>query len=102
MTRCGPMEALPQTWSALCVVALVLGMRHGLDADHLATIDALTRANAPRNPWLARAAGWLFSLGHGSVVLVVALIAMLSAGRWQAPEWLELSGAVISIAFLFT
>jgi high-affinity nickel-transport protein len=95
------MDALPQTWSALCVLALLLGMRHGLDADHLATIDALTRANAPRNPMLARAAGWLFSLGHGGVVLAVALLATLSAGRWQAPQWLELSGAVISIAFLF-
>ena len=32
----------------LALVALALGMRHGLDADHLAAIDAMTRCNAQR------------------------------------------------------
>ena len=49
--------------------------RHGFDADHLATIDGLTRYNARANPRLARMAGALFSLGHGVVVLLVALVA---------------------------
>jgi high-affinity nickel-transport protein len=95
------MDPLPQTWTALCLLAALLGMRHGLDADHLATIDALTRGNTRRDPALARAAGWLFSLGHGTVVLAVAVAATFVAGRWQTPEWLAVSGAVISIAFLF-
>ena len=30
----------------LAAVAFVLGMRHGVDADHLAAIDAMTRCNA--------------------------------------------------------
>jgi high-affinity nickel-transport protein len=95
------MDQLPQTWTALCALALLLGMRHGLDADHLAAIDGLTRANASRHPALARATGWLFSAGHGVVVLIVALITMLIANRWQTPEWLAFFGAVVSIAVLF-
>ena len=35
----------------------LLGIRHGFDADHLATIDGLTRLNAQRNPRLALAIG---------------------------------------------
>jgi high-affinity nickel-transport protein len=54
-------------------LAFVLGARHGFDADHLATIDGLTRGSAHTHPRLARSAGLLFSLGHGSVVLAVAL-----------------------------
>jgi high-affinity nickel-transport protein len=95
------MDSLPATWTALCVLAFVLGTRHGFDADHLATIDGLTRCNARTNPRLARMAGSLFSLGHGAVVLLVALTAgSLSAG-WQTPAWLEVTGATVSIVFLF-
>jgi len=95
------MDSLPATWTALCVLAFMLGTRHGFDADHLATIDGLTRCNARSNPRLARMAGSLFSLGHGAVVLLVALAAgSLSAG-WQTPAWLEITGATVSIAFLF-
>ena len=95
------MDSLPATWLALCTLALVLGARHGFDADHLATIDGLTRCNARRNPRLARRAGALFSLGHGAVVIAVALAAgSLSAG-WRTPAWLEATGAAVSVAFLF-
>ena len=94
------MDALPATWTALCVLAFVLGLRHGFDADHLATIDGLTRCNARANPALARVAGALFSLGHGVVVLLVALVAGTLPVGWQTPRWLELTGAAVSVLFL--
>jgi high-affinity nickel-transport protein len=94
-------DSLPATWLALCTLALVLGLRHGFDADHLATIDGLTRYNARANPRLARTAGALFSLGHGAVVILVALAAGSISTRWQTPGWLELTGAAVSVAFLF-
>ena len=50
------MDALPATWTALCALAFVLGLKHGFDADHLATIDGLTRYNARTSPRLAEAA----------------------------------------------
>ena len=95
------MDQLPATWTALCLLAFVLGLRHGFDADHLATIDGLTRCNARSNPRLARAAGSLFSLGHGAVVLLVALTAGTLSAGWQTPAWLEVTGATVSILFLF-
>jgi len=37
------METLPADWLSLLTLTFVLGMKHGFDADHLATIDGLTR-----------------------------------------------------------
>ena len=48
------MDSLPSDGFALAALVFVLGMKHGFDADHLATIDGLTRYNARRNPALAR------------------------------------------------
>ena len=95
------MDHLPATWTALCMLAFVLGARHGFDADHLATIDGLTRYNARTSPALARLCGALFSLGHGLVVCGVALAAASLATGWQTPAWLEATGVGISIVFLF-
>lgn len=95
------MDTLPATWTALCLLAFGLGMKHGFDADHLATIDGITRCNARFNPGLARAAGSLFSFGHGTVVLLVALAAASLASGWQTPAWLEFTGIGVSIVFLF-
>lgn len=94
------MDTLPTDWLSLLVLTFVLGMKHGFDADHLATIDGLTRFNARTNPALARSCGALFSLGHGAVVLVIALGVSAVAGQWAVPEWFSILGAVISIAFL--
>ncbi len=92
--------ALPHEWYALCLLVLVLGMRHGFDADHLATIDGLTRFNASARPRLARFCGVLFSLGHGLVVVIVALAVSMVAARWQAPGWLQVSGMMVSVLVL--
>lgn len=94
------MEELPQDWLALAAVVLLLGLKHGFDADHLAAIDGMTRFNAAQRPRLARLCGVLFSLGHGAVVVAVALGVSFAASQWQTPEWLEATGSWISIAFL--
>ncbi len=84
----------------LVLAVFALGAKHGMDPDHLATIDGLTRFNARRRPRLARWSGCLFSLGHGGVVTLVAgLVASLSGG-FEIPAWLEHTGAWISIVFL--
>jgi high-affinity nickel-transport protein len=91
---------LPHDFIGLAAVALLLGMKHGLDADHLAAIDGLTRSNARARPRLARVAGLLFSLGHGAVVMAVALAASLVSAAWRVPQWLDAFGAWVSIAVL--
>ena len=67
------MSPLPADNFALVLLVFVLGVKHGFDADHLATIDGLTRFNARANPRWARFCGTLFSLGHGAVVIAIAL-----------------------------
>ena len=94
------MQALPADWLSLLLLTFVLGMKHGFDADHLATIDGLTRHNTRVRPALARYCGMLFSLGHGAVVLAIALGVSAAAGHWAVPEWFSILGALISISFL--
>lgn len=94
------METLPTDWLSLLILTFVLGMKHGFDADHLATIDGLTRYNARTRPGMARYCGTLFSFGHGAVVIVIALSVSAIAGHWVVPEWFGTLGSVISIAFL--
>lgn len=96
------MEFMPTDWFSMLLLSFVLGMKHGFDADHLATIDGLTRYNLLARPRLARFCGTLFSLGHGSVVILVALGVSTLAEQWQAPEWFGLVGTLISIVFLAT
>lgn len=55
------------------VAAYTLGMRHAFDADHIAAIDGVTRKLIAdgRRPL---SVGFWFSLGHSSVVFVMALL----------------------------
>lgn len=94
------METLPHDWIALMALVFALGLKHGLDADHLATIDGLTRFNSRTNPRLSRWCGFLFSLGHGAVVMVIAVAVGALARGWQVPEWVDDLGTWISVGFL--
>ncbi|MDE2398118.1 MAG: nickel transporter [Burkholderiales bacterium] len=96
------MHELPAEWSALCAVVFLLGMRHGFDPDHLAAIDGMTRLATRRRRPFARYCGSLFSLGHGAVVLAIALAVGLASREWAPPAWIDAFGAWVSIAFLVT
>lgn len=94
------MADILSTPASLALLVFVLGLKHGLDADHLATIDGLTRFNAGQRPQLARRCGALFSLGHGLVVMAIALLVSLLARQWQTPAWLETFGGWLSVTCL--
>lgn len=94
------MHELPADWGALCALVFLLGMRHGLDADHLAAIDGLTRLSSRQRRAHARYCGALFSLGHGVVVLAIAALAGVLGARWVPPSWFEAVGSLVSIGFL--
>jgi high-affinity nickel-transport protein len=55
------------------MLAYTLGMRHAFDADHIAAIDNTTRKliNDDRRPL---SVGFFFSLGHSSVVFLLAVL----------------------------
>ena len=49
---------------------------------------------------VARWCGVYFSLGHGVVVVLVALVAVTFARSWTIPHWFEDVGAWLSIVLL--
>jgi len=55
------------THSALLTLVVALGLRHGVDPDHLAAIDGFSRLRPSR--WN----GILFALGHGAIVTLLAV-----------------------------
>ena len=59
-------------------LAYALGVRHAFDADHIAAIDDTTRLMMQRGKRPV-GVGFFFSLGHSTVVLVLALVVALAA-----------------------
>jgi nickel/cobalt transporter (NiCoT) family protein len=94
------MSVLPHDGVALIMVVFMLGLQHGVDPDHIATIDGLTKFNAKLRPRVSRWSGVLFSAGHGLIVTAVAAMVAVYATEWAPPTWLEHLGAWISIVFL--
>lgn len=92
--------AVTATASAAAMVAFTLGARHGIDADHLAAIDALTRDSHLARRGYAAYCGALFSAGHSTVILVVAVLLSLATRHWMPPGWLEDVGRTISATVL--
>ncbi|WP_412775427.1 HoxN/HupN/NixA family nickel/cobalt transporter [Streptomyces mirabilis] len=91
------------------VSAYTLGMRHAFDADHIAAIDNTTRKlmDEGRRPL---SVGFWFSLGHSSVVFVLALLLSLGVKSLAAPvregnselhHVTELIGTTVSGTFLY-
>src|SRR2546430_6040225 len=93
-------SAPPHDLAGLVLMVFLLGLRHGMDPDHLATVDGLARYNARDRPRVARWSGCLFSLGHGAVVTLVAGFVAATLHDGAAPQWLERLGAWVSLAVL--
>lgn len=87
-------------WADLALLVFALGLRHGLDADHLATDNGFARDHARARPALARSSGLLFSLRPGSAVIAIATFAALNGSQFRLPAWLATSGGLVLIAFL--
>jgi high-affinity nickel-transport protein len=85
-------------------LAYVLGLRHAVDADHIAAIDNVVRKlmQAGRKPI---AAGFFFSLGHSTIVVlaaaaIAATAAALQGGLEDMHEIGGVIGTAVSAAFL--
>ena len=76
-------------------IAYTLGLRHAFDADHIAAIDNTTRKllQGGKKPM---GVGFFFSLGHSTVVLIVA-VALGLAVRWVVQGVFANSGELRSV-----
>ena len=87
------------------LLAYSFGLRHAVDADHIAAIDNVTRKliNEGKRPV---SIGFWFSLGHSAVVVLAALAVAATAGELATSldGWKEIGGIVgtlVSTLFLF-
>jgi len=86
-------------------LAYSLGLRHAVDADHIAAIDNVTRKLMQENKRPV-AVGFMFSLGHSTIVVVgsVAIAATARALQHRMDAVRDIGGLVgtlVSCFFLF-
>ena len=79
----------------MAFLSYTLGLRHAFDADHIAAIDNTVRklVQQKKNPI---GVGFFFSLGHSSVVFIMAVVLAFSV-HWaqkELPQWQEMGGVI--------
>lgn len=86
------------------VLAYSLGLRHAIDADHIAAIDNVTRKLMQEGKRPA-AVGFFFALGHSAVVVVASVAVALTANALDKfASYREIGGIIgtsASALFLF-
>ncbi|HEX9534955.1 MAG TPA: HoxN/HupN/NixA family nickel/cobalt transporter [Stellaceae bacterium] len=87
---------------ATALIAYGFGLRHAVDADHIAAIDNITRKlmQEGKRPITV---GLFFSLGHSSVVFAASLVIALTASSLQQrfPGLIEAGGVVGTLVSVF-
>lgn len=88
------------------LLAYTLGLRHAVDADHIAAIDNVTRKlmQQGQQPW---GVGLYFSLGHSTLVVLMSVGVALAASliTTQVSAYQDIGGIIstcISALFLFS
>jgi high-affinity nickel-transport protein len=87
------------------LLAYGFGLRHAVDADHIAAIDSVTRKLLQQGKD-ALGVGFFFSLGHSTVVVAASIAVAVAAGVYQRHadglhRFGGLFGTLISAGFLF-
>ena len=87
------------------LLAYGFGLRHAVDADHIAAIDNVTR-KLMQDGQRPVTVGFFFALGHSAVVLLVAAAVAATAAALQSrvEAWKDLGGVIstsVSALFLF-
>ncbi|PRQ71705.1 High-affinity nickel-transport protein-domain containing protein [Rhodotorula toruloides] len=89
---------------SLCVVAWTLGLRHGLDMDHIVAIDNATRSLVAIGQTPVTV-GLFFSLGHSTIVIAMTLAIIIATSAInKLPNVSSVGGLIgvsISASFLF-
>lgn len=86
------------------LLAWSLGLRHAVDADHIAAIDNVTR-KLMQDGQRPITVGFWFAIGHSAIVLIAAVLIALAASAISRVESVgEIGGTIatiISATFLF-
>ena len=79
------------------LLAYAFGLRHAVDADHIAAIDNSTR-KLMQDGQRPVAVGLFFSLGHSTVVVALSVVVAISAGIMSDIPSLQQVGGLIGTA----
>ena len=91
------------------ILAYTLGMRHAFDADHIAAIDNTTR-KLIQDGKRPLSVGFYFSLGHSSIVFLLAILlnfgiralnGQVKNGNSGLHHWTTIIGTSVSGTFLY-
>lgn len=87
------------------VIAYTFGLRHAVDADHIAAIDNVTRKMMQEGK-RPTTVGFFFSLGHSTVVVLASIAIAVTAAAIQKnfPKFQAVGGVIgtlVSAGFLF-
>ncbi len=90
--------AAASSFAGAGTLAYVLGVRHAVDADHIAAIDDTTRLMLQRGR-RAVGVGFFFAMGHSTVVLALALVVAVAAGAASQAQvdWVREVGSSVSV-----
>ena len=77
------------------VLAYVFGLRHAVDADHIAAIDNVVRKLMQENK-RPLTVGFFFSIGHSTLIVisVAVIVAAASAMQTRMAGWREVGGII--------
>lgn len=83
----------------ICFLAFTYGLRHGLDSDHIAAIDSVTRKLIEESK-SSKFVGLFFSLGHSSIVIIITFFIALGTTKYDFSSVRGAVGMSISAIFL--
>jgi len=84
-------------WMGALLLSAVLGLRHGLDLDHMAAITDMVGTNTQARRGVKL--GLMYALGHGFVVLCIGLIAII-AGKSLPEEFIKITEMLVGASLL--
>ncbi|MCF6765668.1 metal transporter [Thiotrichales bacterium 19S3-7] len=89
----------------MVLVAFLLGLRHGFDADHIVAIDNVTRKFAVEKKYYL-STGTYFALGHSSIVVIMTVLLIFGISIFKEQSSIVMTsgmyiGALTSIIFLW-
>ncbi len=76
---------LNSTLFSTFILALFLGLRHGIDWDHIAAISDITGTSENKKQGFIL--GFIYAIGHATVIVVIGLAAILLGAR--LPTWID-------------
>lgn len=91
------MDATSGFTLGLVVAALLLGMRHGIDWDHIVAISDIAATQDSKQRGIL--AGTLYVLGHASVIILLGIGAIALGAT--VPDWLDaVAGRVVGVTLV--